>query len=147
MKRRTSDDRGFIAAEWVVAVGVLLVPTFLAVLIATRIPAAYSAAQVMATEAARAGAQSADCNSAHTAAEDVVDTMESELHVAQLNPRINTTGTQWSPDGVYVVTVKVNAPTGILGLPSVSVPASFLSATHKEPIDRYRFLDTHTPCP
>jgi len=143
MTRRT--DRGFIAAEWVAAIGLLLVPTYIAIVTATRIPEVQSNAQIMATEAARAGAQANSCEGANQAAFVAAENLADQLGLAGRGTTVQSEGTAWQPGGVYRVVVRTPAPLVLIpGFPSFTIPGARISASHSEPIDRYRFLDDAT---
>jgi hypothetical protein len=140
MRRR--DERGFAAAEWVAAIGLLLVPTYIAIMTATRIPEAQSNAQVVATEAARAGAQANSCAAATDAATAAAATLVPELGLADRGVELSSAGTDWQPGGSYRAEVTMPTPLVIIpGGPEFAIPGVRISASHREPIDAYRFLD------
>jgi Flp pilus assembly protein TadG len=143
MRRR--DERGFAAAEWVAAVGLLLIPCYVVIMTAVRIPEARSDAQIIATEAARAGAQSGSCAAAHTEAVKTAATLTTELSVRG-DPSVETAG-NFEPDGGFEVTYTRRAPLAYLpGLEGFSIPGVEISESHREPIDRYRFFTATGSC-
>ena len=68
---RRRDQRGFMAAEWTAAIGLLLIPMFLLVATMSHVPETMDAAQTVATESARAAAQADSCVLARYAAAKV----------------------------------------------------------------------------
>jgi hypothetical protein len=140
--RRRHNERGFMATEWVAAMGLLLIPTFVLVMSATRVPEAQAGAQTIATEAARAGAQAASCAEAYKAADEAATRLGPDLNVKLKS--IDQTDTVWKAGGGYTVHAHVAAP--VVVLPGfIEFKGITLDASHTEPIDQYRFID-ETAC-
>ncbi|MFZ4514922.1 MAG: hypothetical protein ACOYN3_01250 [Acidimicrobiia bacterium] len=142
---RRRDQRGFMAAEWVAAVGVLLIPAFVIVASATRVPEMQAAAQTIATEAARAGVRASNCAGAQAAAQQAAESSATALGIDQQNVTLDYAGTDWGAGGTLRVTAKVPMPVVLIpGGFEVNLP-EVLSASHTEPIDQYRFIDAGCP--
>jgi len=136
--RRRNNERGFMATEWVAAMGLLLIPTFVLVMSATRIPEAQAGAQTIATEAARVGAQADSCGKAYVAADATAKKLGTDLNVELSS--IDQQGTVWKAGGGYTVHAHVAAP--VVVLPGfIEFTGITLNASHTEPIDQYRFID------
>jgi len=141
MSRR--DEGGFMAAEWVAAVGLLLIPLFIVVTSAMKVPETKAAVQTIATEAARAGAQQDSCTAARAAAVQTAKDLATQFHVTLDSNALTysaNASNDWKADGVF--TVKANVKPDLVLLPgayTIQLPAS-MSASHSEPIDRFRFI-------
>lgn len=142
---RRRNQRGFMSAEWVAAVGFLLVPAFIIVASATRVPEMQGAAQTIATESARAAVDGQSCANAQAIAQNAKQSVASSLGLASADTKLDFAGTDWRPGGVVKVTASVPMPVVLIpGGFQFNLPTT-LSAHHSEPIDQYRFLDAG-PC-
>lgn len=143
---RRSDQRGFAAAEWTAALGLFLIPVFFLVAVASRVPESKAAAQTIATEAARAAVQVDTCQGARDAASKVADPLAKQLHVSPDAIKVSFPDGGWVAGGTVKVTVTVGVSFGNTPLLSSANNLVSVSATHTEPIDRYRFITEDEGC-
>ena len=136
---RRRDQRGFMAAEWTAAIGLLLIPMFLLVATMSHVPETMDAAQRPGPIRSPLSAQADSCVLARDAAAKVAhgpdgtSGLVSELHLE--NASVATNLGKWGAGGAVTVTVTTSVK-----LFKISTPFN-ISQSHTEPVDQYRFLD------
>ena len=132
-------ERGAISVEWALGIGVLLLPIALLVVQLPPVLERQSLARVAAQEAGRTVALAPDPYAAGAAAADLVATIAANHGVPADAARLALGGVL-DRGGVVEATVVVDVPA--VTLPFVgAVGLLQVSATHREPVDRYRSLD------
>ena len=135
-RRRLRGDGGFVAVEWVVAVGFLLFPTALLVLSFPAWVEREGMAQVAAQEAARAVALANDTESGAEAGRALTDEIARNHGVDPTTMAVSYEGTT-RRGGTVTATVAVQLPA--LTIPGLgSLGSVTWSTRHTELVDRYR---------
>ncbi len=133
---RRRGECGFVAVEWVVAVGFLLFPTVLLVLSFPGWIERQGMARVAAQETARAVALSNDTASGAEAARELADEIARNHGVDPTTMAVSYEGTT-RRGGSVTATVAVELPA--LTIPGLgSLGSVTWSARHTELVDRYR---------
>lgn len=136
LRPRARAESGFVAVEWVVAVGFLLFPTVLLVLSFPAWVERQGMARVAAQEAARAMALSNDTEAGAEAGRGLADEIARNHGVDPTTMAVSYEGTT-RRGGSVTATVAVELPA--LTLPGLgSLGSVKWSARHTEPVDRYR---------
>ncbi|MDP9389083.1 MAG: hypothetical protein M3Q48_14490 [Actinomycetota bacterium] len=135
-RRRTRGEGGFVAVEWVVAVGFLLFPTVLLVLSFPAWVERQGMARVAAQEAARAVALANDTESGAEAGRALGDEIARNHGVDPTNISVSYDG-MTRRGGSVTATVSVDLPA--LTFPGLgSLGSVRWSTRHTELVDRYR---------
>ena len=138
--RRARDDRGFVTAEWMVGVALLVVPTLLVIAVLPSWAARHEAVAVAAREGARAAAAATDTATARVAA------AQAALEVLDRRglPTDEATVTVDLPPGPTLprdgeVRVRVVLPTAPVALPGGgTVDGPSVTGDHTRALDPYR---------
>lgn len=137
-RRRALGERGYVAAELALGVGLLVFPVALLVLTLPTWSERQSAGRAIAREAARSLAVSGRCDP--RTARDVGETMAANLGLRDgaVAVRVDcAAGSRLPRGGTVTVDVEVTMPA--VRIPGVtSVGEWTWTATHSEPVDRYR---------
>ena len=135
-RRRARGEAGFVAVEWVVAVGFLLFPTVLLVLSFPAWVERQGMARVAAQEAARALALANDTESGAEAGRALADEIARNHGVDPATLALSYEGTT-RRGGSVTATVAVDLPA--LTFPGLgSLGSVTWSTRHTELVDRYR---------
>lgn len=143
MRRRDRRESGFIAVEYVAAIGLLLIPVTLLAVSLPRWPERQTIARVAAEEAARAAVLADDWESGTASGEAIANQVASNwgLDPGDLNVSWPNQGTgPLSRQASITVDVQVTMP--VLAIPGVGEFAfgPTWSAQHTEAVDRYRSI-------
>jgi len=134
--RRGRGERGFIAAEWALAVGLLLIPAGLLVVSFPRWSERQNMASVAAAEASRTVAVATDTDAGIADARNLVAEIARNHGVDPAAVTVSFTGTT-TRGGTVTATVSVDLPA--LSVPPVGSVGSFRwSTSHSEAVDQYR---------
>ncbi len=135
-RHRVTGESGFVAVEWVVAVGLLLLPTVLLVLSFPAWVERQGMARVAAQEAARAMAVSNDAESGAEAGVGLAEEIARNHGVDPTTVGLSYEGTT-RRGGSVTATVAVELPA--LTIPGLgSLGSVTWSARHTELVDRFR---------
>jgi len=133
---RGGGEGGFIAAEWALAICVLLVPAGLLAVSFPRWSERQNMAEVAAAEASRTVAVANDTDAGMAAARTLVAEIAANHGVDPAAVSVSFTGTT-TRGGTVTATVNVDLPA--LSVPAVGSVGSFAwSTSHTEAVDRYR---------
>ncbi|MFN8037547.1 MAG: hypothetical protein U0V73_16630 [Acidimicrobiia bacterium] len=131
------DDRGFVALELVLGVGLLLFPVLMLVVSLPTWSERQTLARTAATEAARAWARAGDDLSGAADAHRVVGEIARNYDVDPAALRVAFAGSVRVRGGEVQVTVTIDMP--VRAVPGIgSLGGWSWSASHTEPVDRYR---------
>lgn len=134
------DDAGSVAVELALGVGVLVLPVAVLVLLLPTWIERQSMARTAAHEAARAMALADDPVTGRAAAEEVATTIAANHGVADDLAAVTVSG-DLRRGSTVTATVTVRIP--LVAIPFVGDVGGFtISATHREPVDRYRSFPT-----
>ena len=129
-------ERGFVATEFALGVGVLLLPVALLVLTLPTWSERQTTARAMAREAGRAVAATGVCRPG--LADDVVTTMARNLGLAAADAtvRLDCRGGALEPGSDLEVAVTVRMPA--VSIPGIGAVGEWTwTAVHREPVDQY----------
>lgn len=138
--RRVSDDRGFVAAEWMAGLALLVVPTLLVIAVLPSWAARHEAVAVAAREGARAAAAATDAATARVAAAQAALTVLDRRGL----PTDEATVTVDLPSGPALprdgqVRVRVVLPTAPVALPGGgTLDGPSVTGDHTRALDPYR---------
>ncbi|MFN2607486.1 MAG: hypothetical protein ABR511_06260 [Acidimicrobiales bacterium] len=134
--RRGRGEAGFIAAEWALAVGLLLLPAGLLVVSFPRWSERQNMARVAAAEASRAVAVANDTDAGVADARSLVAEIARNHGVDPADVAVSFTGTT-TRGGSVQATVSVQLPA--LSVPAIgSLGSVRWSTSHTEAVDQYR---------
>jgi hypothetical protein len=140
MRRACSHESGFVATEFALGVGVLLLPVVVVVLTIPTWSERQTTARAIAREVGRAVAREGLCNDAVAA--DLADIMAMNLGLARADLEVGldcASGAPLAPGDEVQVSVTVQMPA--VRLPAIgSVGAWSWTARHRQPVDLYGSL-------
>jgi hypothetical protein len=137
MMRTVRRERGFVATEFALGVGVLLLPVVVVVLTIPTWSERQTTARAIAREVARAVAREGLCD--HAVAAGLTDIMTANLALARADVDVGldcAPGAPLVPGDEVQVNVTVQMPA--VRLPAIgSVGAWSWTARHRQPVDQY----------
>jgi hypothetical protein len=140
-RRRRRDERGFVALELVLGVGLLLIPVALLVMTIPTWSERQATARAIVREVARSTAVAGICDTG--TADGLTDTMAANLGIdpAQVHVSLDCLSGQRLPrDGEVTAEVTVQMPA--IQVPGITnVPGWRWAAQHREPVDPYRSFE------
>jgi hypothetical protein len=132
-----SRDRGFVATEFVLGIGVLLVPVAMLVLTLPSWSERQSTARSIAREAGRSIAVAGWCDGAH--AQRVSDVMSDNLGVASRDVSVTLDCAPGRLPRGGEVEVRVTVVMPAVSIPGITDVARWhWTAVHRHPVDPYR---------
>jgi hypothetical protein len=135
----TRREDGFVATEFALGVGLLLLPVTMLVLTLPTWSERQTTARAMAREAGRAVAATGVCRPG--LADDVVKTMARNLDLAaeDVSVRLDCAGGPLEPGSDLEVAVTVRMPA--VSIPGIGAVGEWSwTASHREPVDQYASL-------
>ncbi len=154
-RRSDNDEQGFMAAEWMIGISLLLIPTFVLVYSLVQLPPRKNLTQVASAAAARAYVQALDQSQADAAARAAAaEAIASEKSVSEDDLEVEvkiTNGPGYCPGSEVTAVVKLPLPVALdpfNGYRKVNSPTSLISSSATERIDDYAELaDSETGTP
>lgn len=137
-RRNRSDESGFVAVEFVLGLGVLLLPVALLVMVFPIWSERQEMARVAAREAARIYALTGNTQQA----DDVVQQIEQNYHLKDDGLTLDLKGDPRKRGGEVTAVIHVKVPATNIPLLHANADAFSFTEQHSEVIDLYRSMPT-----